>query len=133
MQLLIKSTRLISEVQKDFSEIFPYLKLEFFRHKSGNGKGTLLRAPHNFHISDCNPKVEEGEFQIQKGMTVRDLEQGIKKQFGLNVQVFRQSGNLWLQTTVTDNWTLEKQNEHGKELSVAQQDEPVPDREDNDI
>ena len=41
-----------------------------------------------------------------------------KDQFSLAVQVFRRSGNLWLETTMTDNWTLRQQNEHGREIST---------------
>jgi hypothetical protein len=48
---------------------------------------------------------------------VVELECLFEDQFGLFVQVFRRSGNLWLETTVTDSWSLQKQNEQGKELS----------------
>jgi hypothetical protein len=34
------------------------------------------------------------------------------------VQVSRKSGTLWLETTMTDSWTLGQQNEHGRELST---------------
>jgi hypothetical protein len=50
-------------------------------------------------------------------MTVNELEQRFKSQFGLNIQVFRKHGKTWIETTVTDNWTLFKQNEEGKTLS----------------
>jgi hypothetical protein len=26
---------------------------------------------------------------------------------------------LWLETTMTDNWTLQKQNENGREVSIT--------------
>ena len=39
------------------------------------------------------------------------------KEFDLFIQVFRRSGNLWLETTATDNWSLHHQNEQGRELS----------------
>jgi hypothetical protein len=31
--------------------------------------------------------------------------------------VFRKSGKTWLETSVTDDWTLKRQNEEGMELS----------------
>ena len=37
--------------------------------------------------------------------------------YGLGVQVFRKSGNVWLETTVTDSWTLKEQNDQGESLS----------------
>ena len=51
-------------------------------------------------------------------MTVGELENIFKDQFGANVQVSRKSGSLWLETTLTDKWTLLQQNEQGKELST---------------
>jgi hypothetical protein len=51
-------------------------------------------------------------------MSVAELEQQFSDVYGLSVQIFRQSGKAWLETTVTDKWTLEKQNEQGKALSA---------------
>ena len=36
-----------------------------------------------------------------------------KEIYDLNVQVFRRSGNIWLQTTATDHLSLSAQNEKG--------------------
>jgi hypothetical protein len=49
-------------------------------------------------------------------MTVADLEFRLEKEYGLHIQVFRKSGNIWLETTATDNWTLDRQNQEGKIL-----------------
>jgi hypothetical protein len=54
-------------------------------------------------------------------MTVEELEKSFLVKFGLNVQVFRKSGKSWLETTITDKWTLEKQNTQGEELDVLNQ------------
>ena len=50
-------------------------------------------------------------------MTVGDLEQRFQDVYGLSVQVFRKSGKVWLETTVTDNWTLDEQNDKEQSLS----------------
>jgi hypothetical protein len=52
-------------------------------------------------------------------MTVTDFENALMDQFGLSAQVFRRSGNLWLETTITDYWTLKQQNEHGREITIG--------------
>ena len=52
-------------------------------------------------------------------MTVNELEQRFSDVYGLGVQVFRKSGNVWLETTVTDGWTLEQQNKQGESLDKA--------------
>ncbi len=42
-----------------------------------------------------------------------DFEKMMLDKFMLNVQVSRKSADIWLQTSATDHWSLEKQN--GKE------------------
>jgi hypothetical protein len=37
--------------------------------------------------------------------------------FNLSVQVFRKSAGTWIETSVTDDWTLKQQNDEGKDLS----------------
>lgn len=71
-----------------------------------------------------NPKVcdlthlkENTQIDFSEQTTVQELEKKIEDQLGLHIQVFRRSGNIWLETTVTDEWTLSFQNEQGKELS----------------
>ena len=42
-------------------------------------------------------------------MVVWQVERLFEKEFGLHVQVFRQSGEVWLETSVSDDLTLEQQ------------------------
>jgi hypothetical protein len=133
MKLRIAPTRLISEVQDDFNKSFPYLKLEFYQNKNGQKRSTPeIRMPHNKRLGDCQARIADGELEIVKEMKAKDLEKALKEMFGLTAQVFRHSGSLWLQTTVTDDWSLEKQNDHGRELSKPPEPRVIPDREDED-
>lgn len=119
MKLHIKPAILISEVQSEFNSHFPYLKLEFYqKHLTGQndfGPGAIM--PHNRKIGDCQTALTAGVLNIKKEMKVSELEKKLKDSFHLRAQLFRRSGNIWLQTTITDDWTLEKQNEHGMEIS----------------
>ena len=55
---------------------------------------------------------------ISPSMTVRELENECEKLFGICLQVYRRSGNLWLETTMTENWTISHQNKSGSEISA---------------
>lgn len=123
MLLHIASHILIAEVQAEFNAVFPFLKLEFFRNKKGSGESVVVSS--SMAISECYIAVEEKEVEIDENMQVSALETIFKEQLGLNVQVFRRSGNLWLQTTITDHWTLRKQNEHGREISQTHTSDPA--------
>lgn len=106
------------------------MKLEFFNNrtysKSDFSASQLL--PKNRKIGDSQLLVTNGEVEISEEMKVIDLEKLLKDKYSLAVQVFRKSGNLWLETTMTDNWTLKQQNNHGRELST----EYKSSQEDND-
>jgi len=119
MQLRIAPTRLISEVRQEFNEAFPFLKLEFFKNKVQQQPENIINQviPHNRRIGDCQKAIIDGMIEINGQMKVKDLEKIFNDQYRLNAQVFRRSGNLWLQTTMTDDWTLQNQNEHGMEIS----------------
>src|SRR6187549_2320549 len=120
MNVIINDKQKIASVQQEFNRLFPYLKLEFYAksHKPGQGNANgVLKDELTF--GDCRKTHMSGVLVISPKMTVSDLEQAFGKTYGLGVQVFRKSGKIWLQTTVTDEWTLEKQNDQGKELSQA--------------
>ena len=112
-KMKINNNKSIVEIQKEFASIFPFLKIEFFKNShnvfEGNSKKEITHK-----ITHLN---KPGELTISDTMTVAELEQSFKNQFGLNVQVFRKHGNSWIETTVTDGWTLQKQNEEGRILS----------------
>ncbi|MFT3705586.1 MAG: hypothetical protein QM802_24665 [Agriterribacter sp.] len=118
MQLHIAPHILIAGVQEEFNRTFPFLKLEFFRYKDdGRNGGEDLVFPPDKSMAECGAVIQEGVIEIEETMQVSTLEQLLKERFGLHVQVYRRSVNLWLQTTITDHWSLQKQNEHGMEIS----------------
>ena len=123
MNIIINDHRKIFAIQKEFSEMFPYLKLEFFSkpHSVGGASSKKIMKHPAKTIGQCRVIHNKGTLTITPNMTVADLEQNFADVYGLSVQVFRKSGKSWLETTVTDNWTLEKQNRQGEELSESKQ------------
>lgn len=120
MYLRITPNRLISDLQKDFNNAFPYLKIEFFQNRNKPLPAFTFQQilPRNKRIVDGQAAVTDGDIEISPATKVKDLEKIFKDQFSLAAQVFRRSGNLWLETTMTDDWTLGQQNEHGREIST---------------
>ena len=105
---------------------------------SGDGRTVITAAKRGAraHGIEYNPDMvdlskrnatKEGVAEISGDMTVLELENLFMNRFGLAAQVFRKSGNIWLETIRTDNWTLKQQNNHGMEIS---EDEHF--REEND-
>lgn len=108
----------IVQLQEEFNAEFPYLKLEFFKHAhkvhEGNARGDIITAAD---AARTRLRKATTDLVITEDMTVMELEQQLSSHFGLSAQVFRKSGRSWLETTVTDDWTLKHQNEQGSELS----------------
>lgn len=120
MSISILENRHLFELQEDFNALFPFLKIEFFKapHTIGEASAKNQLHDNNRIVSDCRLKKSEGVLAISDAMTVSDLEAKFFDDFGLSAQVFRKSGNVWLETSATDNWTLRQQNDEGAELSV---------------
>jgi hypothetical protein len=119
MKIAINDHRKIFAIQEEFNQIFPYLKLEFFSkpHKPGGASPKHLVKHHSMTLGECRTEHHKGDITIVPEMKVCDLEQNFGDVYGLGVQVFRKSGKSWLETTVTDSWTLAEQNKQGEELS----------------
>jgi len=120
MHLHITPECLISQVQKEFNTAFPYLKLEFFHNKSRRTSFSASQIVSSLKkIGDIQLVVKDGNISIDGNMKVSELEKILLDEFSLAAQVFRKSGNLWLETTITDSWTLQQQNTHGQEISTG--------------
>lgn len=120
MNIPINSKSQVSDVQREFNLLFPFLKLELFKHKHGytGASPRQEKLPAYLYLSDLTSQLPE-YINVTESMTVQELEKLFEDQFGLHLQVFRKSGTLWLETTITDGWTLKQQNDHGMEISLA--------------
>lgn len=121
MKLLITDEMSVRDLQLAFNSWFPFLKLEFFRNRTLLEKMYVpnKQVPLHNTIGQIWKKKEAAEIEINEDTRVKDLEKIFLDKFGITMQVFRKSGNLWLETTITDNWTLKQQNEHGKEITTG--------------
>ena len=113
--MIISDEKTMRDIQIKFNKKFAYLKLEFYRgqHESGQGSPPSERLDPQLTISEVRTVRQEGNLRIKEDMKVSDFEKLFYEKYGLNVQVFRKSGNLWMQTTSTDSWTLAQQNRKG--------------------
>ena len=121
-EMVITDSKKLFDIKREFSEKFPYLKLEFYakEHKEGEGSGADLKIDGDLTIGAVRVSHEEGDLSINGHLKVGTFERMFFEKYGLNVQVFRKSGSIWLQTIKTDDWTLAEQNSRG-EKSVTQE------------
>lgn len=112
--MLIKNEMTLADIEQQFSDQFKNLRMEFYgvEHRAGHGTAGHALAKSS-RLSEVRTKHLEGVLKISPYMTVEELENLFRDMYGLNVQVFRKSGSLWLQTTTTDSWPLKDQNLKG--------------------
>ncbi|MCC6372320.1 MAG: hypothetical protein IT236_15055 [Bacteroidia bacterium] len=119
INIIISTGKKISVIKEEFNRQFPYLKLEFFKHKhnvmAGNPHSDLIQS--DFTLKEIPKSNGNVAVEVTEDMQVGVLEQLFQEKFGVSAQVFRKSGRSWLETSVTDDWTLKRQNDEGRELS----------------
>lgn len=124
----------IKEIQQEFSKVFKWLKIEFYSKPHSISEKKVLKNiyPSGKLLLDIGYRLPSFTIEFDAGMSVKQLEDIIQKKTGLYAQVFRKSGNIWLETSATDNWTLGEQNEEAESLQKQlKQDKDNPD--DHDI
>ncbi len=113
--MLIADDKTIAQIQTEFSSKFPGLKIEFYKslHDKYKGSSDEDKFPPETIIRNARKIHETKELTIRPEDTVAYIEMTMRDSLGLNVQIYRRSKELWLQTSATDDWTLEKQNSKG--------------------
>ena len=121
--MLITDNRTLKQLKEEFAQKFPFLKIEFYKGKHEDGQASHIKEQLDDRqpIGQVRTTHAEGDFHINGRLKVSTFEKRIWDQYGLNVQVFRRSGNLWLQTTATDHWSLTEQNGKGQRSEQSYQ------------
>lgn len=118
-ELNITENTSITSIQEAFRSLFPYLSIRFFSAPQKPGEPVHLRSIENSEktLKQLRKKNSPGDITITPETVVADLENKFNNLYGIEVQVYRQSGKAWLETTLTDSWTLDEQNQQGEALS----------------
>ena len=107
--LQIETGKQIKQIQTAFNTRYPYLKIELIKQQGGK--------PEAMKGNDVIVKVPATTISIGSQQTVTRLEQEFLEKAGLKVKVYRKFCNVWIETTLTNDWTLEQQNSEGRLLS----------------
>jgi hypothetical protein len=106
MEMCIDKGKPIKEIQKEFNELYPFLKIELVE------KGNPTRI-----VLDNKMPGNGNHINVDAKKTVAELEGDFLNYFNLPIQVFRRAGNLWIETSLTHDWSLEQQNKEGELFS----------------
>lgn len=116
MHITVDEKKELRALQEEFSGLFPYLKLQL--SKPASTGAFVVFQPNGKTIGDLKIKNVNADLDITPEMTTSALKESFLHNYGLLVQVLRRFGNTWIETTVTDGWTLAEQNKQGERLSI---------------
>lgn len=124
MKLQINKKTKIKDLQKIFSDAYPYLKIEFYNkpHREKELSSVKDRISPGKIIGELDNFKGRDSINISKDRTVADMEAEFYDKFGIAVQVSRRTGDLWIETSLTDYRTLGMQNQQGKMASSTNGD-----------
>ena len=119
MHIEINDKTPLYEIQRIFSDFYPYLKIEFFSkgHKKYEASGEACQIDPNILVGDIKATHISGVLEILPLNRVADVEKEFQYRFGLSVQIMRKEKNGWVQTTAMDDFTLKDLNELGRSSS----------------
>lgn len=112
MTLEINDTKTIENICNQFSDYYPFLRIEFYNkpHKYGEASFDQHLLPHNKVINEIRKQHKNGVLKIHPWHKTGAVEQKFKKLYDLHVQIFRRQGDRWIQTAGTDELSLKEQN-----------------------
>jgi hypothetical protein len=112
MKIQINDHRKIFAIQEEFNSLFPRLKIEFLaKPNTADGPASEKIRKASKKIGDCRVQHTSGELTITSGMTASDLKQILSDKYGLSIELFRQLGSGWVETTDNNKLSLQEQNE----------------------
>lgn len=115
MKILIKKESKVEDICKFFTACYPFLKIELYKkplYNSSKKEALPFSQPLGQLVNDNFKK----SIAVSDTTTVAELEDCFSL-IGLKAEVFRKSGNVWVETSLTNNWTLQQQNHEGEEIS----------------
>lgn len=110
MKMKIEKGNTVRSVQQTFNSTYPFLKIEFVRKAA---QKEIMDGGEVIHL----PREIDVDIDINGKQTVKDLELQFRSKANMDIRLFRRFCNVWIETSLTDDWTLEQQNNEGQLLS----------------
>ncbi len=119
MHIGIHDNARIGDIEKAFSDFYPYLQIRFYekKHDKYEASDERDRISPDKLISDIKKTHVSGILEMRPEFTVADVEREFLQRFGLSVQIIWNKNDRWEQTTGVDDFTLTGLNEMARSFS----------------
>ena len=116
-EIIITGVTKVRDVQKEFEQFYPFLKIEFSKAEKGNSSKSHTFKPEN-SIIEITELPASVKLNVDEERTISEVEKDCHELLGLSIEVFRKSGNVWNAISLTNSWTLQSQNKAGEFIST---------------
>jgi hypothetical protein len=112
MLLYIDDNKTVGDLQEKFNECFPYLKIEFYNmmHKWGKSSFKDNKIDPVSRVGSIRKNHNSGTLEIKSWYKTGKVEQDLRHDYGLYVQIFFLQNNEWIQSVSSDDVTLAQLN-----------------------
>lgn len=110
MILEINKGDVVINIQHQFNMFYPFLKIRFVKMPENK----MMREDEIFTWQLRNKMVA---IKITPQTTVMELEREFAEKTNAEIKVYRRFCNVWIETSLTADWTLDQQNLEGELLS----------------
>ena len=117
---LINGKKVFKDIQQEFNDTFPFLKIEYLigEQPSEQHRG-IFKIETTKRPSSRKLITAETIISINDDTTVAGLVKMFMEKFEMAIRVFRKSDNMWIEISLTDSWTLVRQNNAGSGLNAT--------------
>jgi hypothetical protein len=121
MVLYIDNETQVKTLQEKFNSLYRFLQLHFIKTLQEDGKPLkrIVKATTEQKVNEITNKLTPGMISINENSTVAEVLDDFHAH-GVIAQVYRKSGTLWVETSLTEDWTLERQNTEALMISATQ-------------
>jgi len=126
MELHIDGEYSFQSVQGQFTALYPFLKIDILRLSKGRGAPLAKAGTPSSRMERSSLEGRIGHFtrnqlpvtlNMNGQRTVFQVVNDFECVLGIPVVILRRSGQLWIGTSLTADWTLEQQNREGEFLT----------------
>jgi len=121
MELHIQNGTTIKDLQKQFNGLYPFLQLDFYKAAAADSRYVKKaeKLSPELEIKPITFAHEPVSVSLEQKITVAELVKSFQD-LGLLAQVCRKSGNHWVETSLTGDWTLERQNTEAMLINISE-------------
>lgn len=119
MHIVINDHTTIGEIEKTFTNFYPYLEIHFYRrpHLSYERSAENERIASHIPVGSIKKTHTDGILEILPENKVLLVEKELYEKFGLAAQILRKQKDILVQTTGEDDFTLKELNLYSRNSS----------------